>query len=542
MNRTSYFLLFLVTLSLSCGKKVDLLVYNANVYTVNENFDKATAFVVDQGKFIAVGGGELQSEYDPVNTVDARGLSIFPGFIDAHGHLLGLGVNHKADLRGATSMDQIIEILKKHHRSHPQKVLQGSGWDQNLWEDKSLPNHQQLSQAFPDLPVLLDRIDGHATLANQKAMEWAAIDPKATIDGGQMVLDKGQPTGLFIDTAAQWVHNILPPMTRQDKINALLRAQEICFENGITTVDQAGISKKDIYLIDSLQRQGVMKLKVYAMIHNHPKDLQHFLDKGGLKTALLHVKSVKAYADGALGSRGAALKQVYSDQANTKGLLRMDKDSLHRLAALLVEKGFQLNTHAIGDAANATVLEVYNQVLAAEDDPRWRIEHAQVVAPEDFSLFNPKIIPSVQPTHATSDSPWAEDRLGQDRISGAYAYKDLLDWSGTLALGTDFPVASPNPFHTFYTAVTRKAVQDSKQAKPFQEKNALTRYEALLGMTRWAAHANFEEKEKGSIEVGKSADFIILDHDIMEAKLDIVPKTKIVATIINGKIVFSNRF
>lgn len=525
-----------------CSKRVDLLVHNANIYTVNQDFEKATAFVVNNGKFIAVGGEELVDMYSPANTVDAQGLSIFPGFIDAHCHLLGLGLNQfKVDLRGATSMDEIVLKLNKHQSTYNNKVIQGVGWDQNHWKEKSLPNNEILNDAFPDTPVILERIDGHTLLVNQKAIAMAGVELGTEIEGGQIGKHKGKLTGLFVDNAKKLVEKIIPQHTQQEKITALVRAQEICFENGLTTVGQAGISKNDIYLIDSLQKTDQMNIRIYAMIENDPSAIQHFTQKGILKTDRLNVRSVKVFADGALGSRGAALKDDYSDKKAYKSSLLITKDSLKVIADLLAEKSFQMNTHAIGDAANQVVLEVYNEVLEEKEDPRWRIEHAQVIAAEDFNLFNPKIIPSVQPTHATSDMNWAVDRLDSKRMEGAYAYKDLLDWSGVLALGTDFPVEDVNPFKTFYAAVARKNPQGEQSQTPFQTRNALTRYETLMGMTLWAAFANFEEDEKGSIEVGKFADFIILDQDIMTVDIQKVLKTRIVATILNGKIVFSNR-
>jgi predicted amidohydrolase YtcJ len=541
MNKSFLILFIVLCTAIGCTEGVDLLVHNAKIYTVNESFDKASAFVVKDGKFVAVGGEELIKKYKPANTVDARGLAIFPGFIDAHGHLLSLGLNQfKADLRDVNSIDQLIERVKKHRDKYNQKIIIGSGWDQNQWEDKSFPDNQKLNAAFPDVAVVLERIDGHAFLVNQKALEMAGIDQDTQVEGGQIVKQKGKLTGILVDNAMALVFKIIPEFSKEDKIKALLKAQEICFENGLTTIGQGGISKKDIYLIDSLQRKDLLKLRVYAMIENDPHAIDHFIREGKLKTDLLNVRSVKVFADGALGSRGASLIEDYSDKKGYKGSLFIPKDSLMRLANLLAEKSFQMNTHAIGDAANRTVLEVYNQVLGFKEDPRWRIEHAQVIATQDFPRFNTKIIPSIQPTHATSDMGWAIDRLGNERIKGAYAYKDLLDWSGVLALGTDFPVEDINPFETFYAAVARKLPND-KLSATFQPENALTRYETLLGMTRWAAYANFEENEKGSIEVGKFADFVILDQDIMKVNIQSVLQTRIVATILNGKIVFSNR-
>ena len=535
-------LLLLLLMSIGCGERVDLLVHNAQVYTVNDNFDKVSAFAVKNGKFVAVGGEELLEKYKPANTVDAQGLSIYPGFIDAHSHLLELGLNQfKADLKNSLGMNHVVQKLKEHQQIHNHNFIMGIGWDQNQWKGNSYPDNKVLNIAFPNTPVVLKRVDGHAYLVNNKAIEMAMINENTKIEGGQIIREKGKLTGLFIDNAMDLINGIIPEFSREQKVNAYQAAQELCFENGLTTVTEAGLSKENIYLLDSLQKSDLLKIRVYAMIENDRKSIDHFMDSGILKTAQLNVRSVKIYADGALGSRGAALKSDYSDQKGHRGSLLLSKDSLKQIASLLAKNSFQLNTHAIGDAANQMVLEAYNEVLDSIEDPRWRIEHAQVMSPEDFQMFNDKIIPSVQPLHATSDMNWAVKRIGIQRLKGAYAYKDLLDWSGLLALGTDFPVEEINPFQTFYAAVSRKPPGAWSSQAPFQEKNALSRYEALLGITKWAAYASFEENEKGSIEVGKYADFVILDQDIMRVAIDRVIDTKIVATILNGKIVFSNR-
>ena len=535
-------LLLLLLMSIGCGERVDLLVHNAQVYTVNDNFDKVSAFAVKNGKFVAVGGEELLEKYKPANTVDAQGLSIYPGFIDAHSHLLELGLNQfKADLKNSLGMNHVVQKLKEHQQIHNHNFIVGIGWDQNQWKDNSYPDNKALNIAFPNTPVVLIRVDGHAYLVNNKAIEMAMINENTKIEGGQIIREKGKLTGLFIDNAMDLINGIIPEFTREQKVNAYQAAQELCFENGLTTVTEAGLSKENIYLLDSLQKSDLLKIRVYAMIENDRKSIDHFMDSGIHKTAQLNVRSVKIYADGALGSRGAALKSDYSDQKGHRGSLLLSKDSLKQIASLLAKNSFQLNTHAIGDAANQMVLEAYNEVLDSIEDPRWRIEHAQVMSREDFQMFNDKIIPSVQPLHATSDMNWAVKRIGIQRLKGAYAYKDLLDWSGLLALGTDFPVEEINPFQTFYAAVSRKPPGAWSSQAPFQEKNALSRYEALLGITKWAAYASFEENEKGSIEVGKYADFVILDQDIMRVAIDRVIDTKIVATILNGKIVFSNR-
>ena len=542
MKQHKLIVLLLLLMSIGCGERVDLLVHNAQVYTVNDNFDKVSAFAVKNGKFVAVGGEELLEKYKPANTVDAQGLSIYPGFIDAHSHLLELGLNQfKADLKNSLGMNHVVQKLKEHQQIHNHNFIMGIGWDQNQWKDNSYPDNKALNIAFPKTPVVLKRVDGHAYLVNNKAIEMAMINENTKIEGGQIIREKGKLTGLFIDNAMDLINGIIPEFSREQKVNAYQAAQELCFENGLTTVTEAGLSKENIYLLDSLQKSDLLKIRVYAMIENDRKSIDHFMDSGILKTAQLNVRSVKIYADGALGSRGAALKSDYSDQKGHRGSLLLTKDSIKQIASLLAKNSFQLNTHAIGDAANQMVLEAYNEVLDSIEDPRWRIEHAQVMSPEDFQMFNDKIIPSVQPLHATSDMNWAVKRIGIQRLKGAYAYKDLLDWSGLLALGTDFPVEEINPFQTFYAAVSRKPPGAWSSQAPFQEKNALSRYEALLGITKWAAYASFEENEKGSIEVGKYADFVILDQDIMRVAIDRVIDTKIVATILNGKIVFSNR-
>lgn len=542
MKQHKLIVLLLLLMSIGCGERVDLLVHNAQVYTVNDNFDKVSAFAVKNGKFVAVGGEELLEKYKPANTVDAQGLSIYPGFIDAHSHLLELGLNQfKADLKNSLGMNHVVQKLKEHQQIHNHNFIVGIGWDQNQWKDNSYPDNKVLNIAFPNTPVVLKRVDGHAYLVNNKAIEMAMINENTKIEGGQIIREKGKLTGLFIDNAMDLINGIIPEFSREQKVNAYQAAQELCFENGLTTVTEAGLSKENIYLLDSLQKSDLLKIRVYAMIENDRKSIDHFMDSGIHKTAQLNVRSVKIYADGALGSRGAALKSDYSDQKGHRGSLLLSKDSLKQIASLLAKNSFQLNTHAIGDAANQMVLKAYNEVLDSIEDPRWRIEHAQVMSREDFQMFNDKIIPSVQPLHATSDMNWAVKRIGIQRLKGAYAYKDLLDWSGLLALGTDFPVEEINPFQTFYAAVSRKPPGAWSSQAPFQEKNALSRYEALLGITKWAAYASFEENEKGSIEVGKYADFVILDQDIMRVAIDRVIDTKIVATILNGKIVFSNR-
>ena len=444
------------------------------------------------------------------------------------------------DLRGTKSFEEVLNRVQDYSKNKELSAILGRGWDQNDWKDKSLPNKSKLDSLFPDIPVSLRRIDGHALLVNQKALDMAGINEKTKIKGGTIIKNNGRLSGVLVDSPISLVTSILPKPSLNEQIKALKDAEKIAFENGLTTVSIAGIDKDEIYLIDSLQKTGALNIRVYAMISNNKNNMDYFLSNGPIRTDKLNVRSFKVYADGALGSRGAALKAPYSDLKSHKGEFITPKDSLERLAYMLSTTPFQMNTHAIGDDANRTILDAYNKALVFSDDPRWRVEHAQIIDTADISLFNRKIIPSVQPTHATSDMYWAEERVGSSRLNGSYAYKKLLDMSGRISLGTDFPVEEVSPLLTFFAAVARQ----DKNLYPeggYLNKNKLSRVEALSGMTKWGAYANFEEDQKGSIEVGKVADFIILDRDIMSIKESNILKTRVVATLLNGNIVYSNR-
>jgi predicted amidohydrolase YtcJ len=538
------FLLLLTIASLfsSCQNKADLLVHNGKVYTMGNLIPNASAFVIDDGKFLDVGGEELLKKYSAKKVLDLQSLPVYPSFIDSHCHFLSLGLSlQKVDLVGTKSFEDVLNRVNRFSSNKELQAITGRGWDQNDWSNKELPNKEQLDSLFPDIPVALRRIDGHALLVNQKALDLAGITNDTFVEGGEIVKKNGQLTGVLIDAPMKLVTKILPQPTTDEKIKALQDAEQIGFANGLTTVSVAGVNKEDIFLIDSLQKKGLLSMRVYAMIANSVEDMDYFLKNGPYKTNKLNVRSFKIYADGALGSRGAALKESYSDLDNHVGAFITSKDSLENLAYKLAASPFQMNTHAIGDAANKVVLEAYQKALVFSDDPRWRVEHAQIIDTADLKLFNRKIIPSVQPTHATSDMYWAEDRLGEDRLLGAYANKTLLERSGRIALGTDFPVEEVNPFKTFYAAIARKDSNEFPE-EGYLPENKLTPSEALKGMTIWGAYANFEDKEKGSIEVGKVADFIILDRDIMRVSEKRILKSRIVATFLDGNIVYSNRF
>ena len=533
----SFISIYFLLLS-SCQNKVDLLVHNAKVYSMGPSGNNASAFVVDKGKFIEIGGEDLLNKYSARKVLDLQTLPVYPGFIDSHCHFLTLGLSlQEVDLKGTKSFDEVLERLSSYE---DRKAIIGRGWDQNDWKNKDLPNKESLDKLYPNIPVALRRIDGHALLVNQKALDLAGITLETKIEGGTIVNENGLLTGVLIDAPMRLVNAILPKPSVEDKIEALKKAAEIGFSNGLTTVSVAGMSKDDIFLVDSLQKEGLLNMRVYAMISNTKKNMNFFLNSGPLKTNKLNVRSFKIYADGALGSRGAALKENYSDLKYHKGEFITSKDSIEALAYKLATTPFQMNTHAIGDNANKIVLEAYKKALVFSDDPRWRVEHAQIIDTADIKLFNRKILPSVQPTHATSDMYWAEDRLGSDRLLGAYAYKTLLDQSSRIALGTDFPVEEVSPIMTFYAAIAR---MDKKgfPSSGYLPQNKLSRYDALSGMTIWGAYFNFEEDEKGSIESGKVADFVILDRDIISIAEKNIPKVRVVATILDGNIVYSNR-
>ena len=521
----------------SCTKTVDLIAHNGNIYTVDENFSKASAFAVKNGKFIDVGYDDILSKYKSDNIINLNGSTVLPGLIDAHCHFYGLGLNQNViDLTGTKSFSEIIDKISNDDKK---SVIRGRGWDQNDWNIKKFPNKSKLDLLYPETPIILERIDGHAYLVNQKALDIAKIDVNTKSKNGTVVIENGKLTGVLIDGPMSLIDKAFGNISNQEKIDALLSAQDICFKHGLTTVDDAGLSKEVILLIDSLQKKNKLKMRVYAMISNSIEDVNYFLDKGPIKTNLLNVRSVKVYGDGALGSRGATLKEPYSDDKHNYGKLVTDIQSVKELAKRLSDENFQMNTHAIGDSTINILLNEYSKVLENKKDPRWRIEHSQIVDLNDINGYSKKILPSVQPTHATSDMYWAEDRVGPKRIKGAYAYKDLLKRSKVIGLGTDFPVEKVNPFHTFYAATARKDL-DNYPEGGFEFSNALSREETLKGMTIWAAYLNFEENEKGSIEKNKFADFIVIDRDLMKVDLDLTPNTKVLKTYLSGDLVYSN--
>lgn len=538
--------LLLIAVISSCHRKeynADLLVKNGIIYTVDAQFGMAEAFVAKAGKIIAVGNADsLEKIYYAREVVDADGKPVYPGFIDAHTHFYNYGLSlQDADLKGTGSWNAVIDTVIAFAARNTEGWITGNGWDQNDWKSKKFPEKSRLDSLFPVRPVILTRIDGHAAIVNQAALDIAGIKPGQTITGGEIETVNGKLTGLLIDNAVGIVTRKIPAPTDQMTQDALLGAQRNCFAVGLTTVDDCGLPYTMINTIAELQHKGLLKMRMYVMLADRPENYDYLFKRGVFKTPGLNVRAFKIYADGALGSRGACLLQDYSDQKKWRGFLLSSPLHLEEMAQKIANKGFQMCTDAVGDSANRVMLKIYANVLRVKNDRRWRLDHAQIIAPEDLHyLADYNIIPSVQPTHTTSDMRWAIQRLGPKRIKTAYANKELLDQNGWITLGTDFPVENINPLYTFYAAVERKDMQ-GYPAGGFQKNNALSRVETLKGMTIWAAKSNFEEKEKGSIEPGKYADFVILDQDIMKINGSEIPNVKVLSTYVNGEKVYEKK-
>lgn len=560
MLKTMPALLGIALILSSCSEEkvaADLIIHHATIYSVDSSFTVYEAMCISDGKIVALGSNrDILKKYEAKEKTDAKGKFIFPGFIDAHCHFLGYGLGlQQVDLAGTRSFDEVVTKVvdfAKREKAFPEEASRstgkkaaentwiiGRGWDQNDWKKKEYPTKDKLDSLFPDTPVFLTRIDGHAALANSKALQLAQVDETTSLTGGELLRNGNKLSGILIDNAVDLVKAAIPKNTKENIYTALLNAQSNCFAAGLTTVDDAGVMYQDVEAMDELQKAGKLKMRIYAMLSDSTPNYKHYLDQGPYKTERLNVRAFKFYADGALGSRGACLFKDYADKPHWRGFLLSDMAHFKTYAEIMDRKGFQMNTHCIGDSALNMVMDIYIRYCNEKKDHRWRIEHAQVVTPDDFKNFSRDIIPSVQPTHATSDMYWVQERLGEARVKYAYAYKSLLDAAGTIALGTDFPVEDISAVKTFYAAVIRK---DSKgyPENGFQMENALSRQQAIRGMTIWAAYSNFEEKEKGSLEPGKYADFVILDTDLMNCRENAILKTKVLSTYINGENVFSS--
>ncbi|GHA06851.1 amidohydrolase [Arenicella chitinivorans] len=540
-------LTFLLLISLPAKAQVTV-VTNATIYTVDQRRPVVSSFAYQNDKIIAVGNEQaLLATYQGAQQLDLNGATVVPGFIDAHGHLLGLGQSLSyANLMGTESKQEIIAALKISAQSLPEGAwLLGRGWDQNDWPEKNLPTAADLNAAFPNRPVWLERVDGHASWGNDKAMGFATRDLNGAWqpEGGEIIRDeKGNATGVFIDNAAQLIQVHVPVADQATLAAQLKLAMAKTAEVGLTAMHDAGTSLQVWHLLESLQQEKQLKVRVYAMADGANQMLNYLCEKGPIvdPSAMLSARAIKLYSDGALGSRGAALLADYSDAPGNKGLLIESEQSLTQHATRAAKCGLQVNIHAIGDRGNQVTLNVLEAATKLDNPGRHRIEHSQIVAQSDFARFKQlALIASVQPTHATSDMYWAEDRVGAERIKGAYAWQRFLELGIPLALGSDFPVERPEPLEGFYAAVAR---QDAKgwPDNGWYAEQSLTREEALYGFTLGAAYAAFQEDKLGSISVGKQADFVVLSQDIMQIPVDKLLETKVKATYLNGQAIYQS--
>lgn len=545
LKQTIYALFSILILAVSCTfnkAEADLILYNATIYTVDSVFSQAQALAVKDGAFVSIGSDkEILSHYHSNNTIDAQGLFVYPGFIDGHSHFTGYGewISRYADLSGTHSFEEVIERLKTHDSLHPSEWLLGKGWDQNQWEDKNFPDNSRLAEEFPNRKILLSRIDGHAVLVSEKVLDISGINADTRIDGGTIKVEDKVCTGLLLDKAAEFARSFIPTPSAEEWARYLLNAQSNCFAVGLTSVTDAGLDKREILFIDSLQQNGDLDIHVNIMINPNEKNLDYFMPQGPICKQKLTIRSVKLYADGALGSRGAKLIEPYNDAPDHTGQMICDRNFYSQVCQRAIQSGFQVCTHAIGDGAVREILHLYSEHLKGSNNLRWRIEHSQVVQPADLGLYKSySIIPSIQSTHCISDMNWAIDRLGKERIINAYAQKTLLKQNGWLINGTDFPIEDINPIFTFYAAIARKD-HNGHPKEGFQPEEALSREEALRSITIWAAKGCFMEVRKGSIEAMKNADFVILDQDIMHCPEENIPNTQVRMTFLEGKNVFS---
>jgi predicted amidohydrolase YtcJ len=529
----------------------DLVLLGGVVHTLDPAQPDAEAVAVRDGRFLAVGSrSEIERHIGPATRVlDATGLVIYPGFVDSHAHMEGLGsVLRLLNLVGTESVERIVDMVRGETRAtRAGEWIQGRGWDQNDWKEQSFPTREPLDSAAPENPVWLKRIDGHAGWANSRALEEAGIDERtADPPGGRIHRDAstGRPTGVLVDKAMNLISKIIPKTSRGTRKADLIRAVDACLAVGLTEVHDAGVDAETIDLYRELIDEGRFPFRVYAMVEDSIEVIRQTAFGRGPVLAhgdgRLTVRAVKAYADGALGSRGAALIDDYTDNTGNRGFLMIGEPALTLLARRCAAEGWQLCTHAIGDRANRVVLDAYAAALATHPDPdhRFRIEHAQVIDPEDIPRFAAMgVIAAMQPTHATSDMPWAPERLGQKRLAGAYAWRRLLAGGATIACGSDFPVESHNPVLGIYAAVTRQDLAGNPPGGWLPEER-MTREEALRGYTIDACRAAFQEAAKGTIAPGKVADLTVLDRDIMTCDAAEIARARVRWTIVGGAVVY----
>lgn len=568
MKKLHFALVFIFLIQLtSCmkGESVDLVIHNAKVHTMNEDGDIQDAVAIRDGKIIEVGPErQILNKYSAEEYIDAQQKDVYPGWVDAHGHIINYAKQTlSVDLVGCNSYEEMIVRIEKYQSKHNRKFIIGRGWDQSRWKDDVMPTNEILSEKFPDIPVCLFRIDGHALLANDYLMKKSDVinkfhsDSELSDGGYYQTIDTRMrpigfdapsdeypiestiliPSGVFVDNAMNPIIDILPEFPEKELIDAILEVQHELLMYGITGVHEAGLNHDEFKLFDRLVSKGLLSINIYAMLLPTDRNIAFARKKGVYKNKNLSVRSFKVYGDGALGSRGAFLKHPYADMHDHTGYLTTSLVHMKEIAAICHATGYQMNTHAIGDSTNRIMLELYQDAFEINTDHRWRIEHAQIVDPADFGLFaSVGVYASVQPTHATSDKGWAESRLGSDRMEGAYAFKSILKNAGMLAIGTDFPVEYIDPFKTIHSAVNRKDANNEPNTG-FLSNESITLEECIKGMTIWAAWSSFQENVLGTIEKGKDATISIFEDPVV-AHQNYTPNFAYIV-LIKGKKVYS---
>ncbi len=527
----------------------DLIVTNARIYTADDSRPLVEAFAVRGNRIVFTGSAREAATLKGATTrvVDAGGRTVIPGMVDAHAHFAGLAQTLRAvDLVGTKSVTEVIARVQAKAATLPKGTwITGRGWDQNAWGDTRFPTHDALSAAVPDHPVLLTRVDGHANFVNAAAMKLAGVTA-ATKDpsGGKIQRDaNGAPTGVFIDNAQRLVGSKVPELTRDEMRAALKDAIARMHSLGLVGMHDAGASRANIELFEDMAQKRELDLRLYVMIGDNAEALKHYFQVGprsALYDGQVWVRAVKLYADGAMGSRGAALLEPYSDDPNNTGLLLSAPSHIEEVARQGLAAGFQINTHAIGDRGNRVVLDAYDKALAATPraDHRFRVEHAQILHQDDIPRFAQMgVIPSMQASHQTSDMYWIGKRLGPTRLYGAYAWQSLLQTGVIIPNGSDFPVEAVNPLISFHASIARQDARDWPAGGWYPEQK-MSREDALRSMTLWAAYAGFQEKELGSITPGKYADFVVLDQDIMRVPAELVLQTRVLSTWVGGRRVY----
>lgn len=550
MSRSILFaLLVAAPLGAQSARSADLIVTNARIYTVDDTRPIVAAMAVRDGRIAFTGSAREAMALKGANTriLDLGGRTVIPGMVDAHAHLLGLGQSlQTVDLVGSKSYDEVIaRVVASAKNVPPGKWIIGRGWDQNQWGDTRFPTHDALTRALPNNPVYLERIDGHAQLANAAAMKAASVTAATKDPSGGKILRtaSGEPTGVFVDNATGLVDRAIPASTREETRSALKAAIAESQRWGLVGLHDAGESRTTIDLMEEMAKAGEINFRLYVMIGDDSAAVAHYLARGpqsGLYDNHLWIRAIKLYADGALGSRGAALLEPYNDDPNNKGLLVSAPAHIQEVAVRALAAGFQVNTHAIGDRGNRVVLDAYDAALKLHPvaDHRFRVEHAQILNHDDIPRFAQLgVIPSMQAVHQTSDMYWAGARLGQGRLLGAYAWRSLLETGVVVPNGSDFPVERVNPLLSFHSAVARQDAENWP-AGGWMPEQRMTREEALKSMTIWPAFAAFQESIMGSLSAGKLADFVVLDRDIMTVADRDILGTGVIATYIGGKPVY----